>query len=318
MPVRLLPRTNAQRITAMRVIQTRLDNLVPALADPIAPVTAARLAVFYPAYIALIHAQKLAKTRTIEATAEVTVLRNQARLWVSHGYMSIVNATVRGTFPKSALVGYGLAMGAQGGPKMKSESAILTAATRLQNGETVRVAAGGQPIAFPSVAEIMVHANAFKAVSIEQGTRSVALADAQKAIKAANKEADKLILRLWNEVETAFSIGDRPSLRRKAREWGVVYVQNRAEPPSAETNAAMGIITDSATGKPLRWVRAIAMDTEIGGKTNARGRYALPLMHAGQHTVQFSCKGYIAKELTITVTEGQMTVQNLALDLKDA
>ncbi len=318
MPIRNLPRTNTQRITALRVIKTRLEGLSPAMLNPISPATEARLMAFYPQYTALMQALKGAKATTTGSTTEVTVLRDRARLWVGHGYMSIVNATVRGTFPKSVLALYGLPLGAKGGPRMKSEANILSAADRLSSGEAVRVAAGGQPIAFPSVAEIMVHADAFKAANEAKSTRKIALADAQRALKTANREADRLILRLWNEVETACSTGDRPSMRRKAREWGVVYVQSRTEPPTAETNAAMGIITDSATGKPLRGARAMVAGTDIRAKTNARGRYALPLMDEGEHTVQFSHKGHITAEHTITVTDGQMAIMDVALVPKNA
>jgi len=36
-------------------------------------------------------------------------------------------------------------------------------------------------------------------------------------------------MRLWNTIETAFNNGYRPSMRRKAREWGVIYTIAKGE-----------------------------------------------------------------------------------------
>ncbi len=116
MPARLLPRTDAKRLSAMREMKARLDSLSPTAFNPISPATAARLMAFYPQYTALMQALKLARASTSGISAEVAVLRDRARIWVGHGYISIVNATVRGTFPKSVRGHYGIPLGAKGGP----------------------------------------------------------------------------------------------------------------------------------------------------------------------------------------------------------
>jgi len=41
-------------------------------------------------------------------------------------------------------------------------------------------------------------------------------------VKKAKKEADRLILRLWNTIETSSNNGNRTSMRRKAREWSII------------------------------------------------------------------------------------------------
>lgn len=312
MPIRQLPRTNEQRHSALYAIKDILDGL-PGEPHPFRLDTIAQLSAFYPTYTALQREMQRTKTAQVDTTAGLVLLRANARIWVSHGYASIINATVRGTFNASVLNYYGLPVGAKGAPNMNGEADIISAASALAHGEAARVAAGGQPIAFPSVAEIMVHANAFEMENLEQGKRKMAYADAQKAVAAAYPEADRLILRLWNEIESAFDTGDRPSMRRKARNWGVVYVQGRKETPTAETNSVMGFVTQDTTGKALRGVRVRVAGSDVSTKTNARGRFALEVLAPGPYVLQFQLKGHVTQELPIEVAEGEMTLANCVL-----
>lgn len=222
MPSRILPRTNTQRLTALRVIAARLPSVPPDLMPLPAPLMD-RLTDFLPVYEGLLNAVKLAKARQSAITSEVKPLRHMARIWVRQGYQNIIDAVTRGVLPRAAVTGYGLALDAKGLPPLAAEQQILDAAERLQDAEGRRVAAGGIPMAFPSMDEIMQWADAFRDANLEQAARKSALADAQKDVKKANREADRLILRLWNTIEAAYNNGNRPSMRRRAREWGIIY-----------------------------------------------------------------------------------------------
>mgnify|MGYP001389624254 CR=1 FL=1 len=48
-------------------------------------------------------------------------------------------------------------------------------------------------------------------------------------------EADRIIRDIWDEVEFALRRLDPPSLRRRAREWGVFYALRPGEPAEPET-----------------------------------------------------------------------------------
>lgn len=312
MPIRLLPRTVVQREKALLHIKRRLDN-APGQPHPFREATVVRLMAFYPQYMGLVQGRQAAKANHSAKVREVRPLRMQTVIWLSHGFATVINATVRGFFSKAVLHLYGLSANAKGGPRMKSVDDILHAIKALENGEAARVAAGGQPIAFPSVAEVMVLANAFIDAYKELSKSKTALSSANNTLNAANKEADKLILRLWNEIETDADTGDMPRKRKWARGWGVVYGQSPKEPPSEETSSAMGHIADSATGKAMRNVAVMVVGTDIRVRSNARGRYALPLMDKGEHTVQFRMKGYVTEERTITVAFGRMAVVDLGM-----
>jgi hypothetical protein len=74
---------------------------------------------------------------------------------------------------------------------------------------------------------------------------------AQEAVNELNPDADKVILRMWNEIETTFDTGDKPSMKHKAREWGVVHIPTPGETPTADDYSVVGGATDSTTNLPL-------------------------------------------------------------------
>lgn len=233
MPTRLLPKTPAQRLTAMRVIAERAASM-PAHEVPLPGTVTDWLTAFMPVYRVLINEVNKAKSLQIGATAAVLPLLRDARIWVGQGYQHIVDAVVRGTVPRAALTGYGMTLRSRGPKMRKGEQDVLQAAVRLQAAETARVSKGGEPMAFPSLEEIMERVEAFKIANQLQADRKLALSDAQRNLRQANAEAKKLVLRLWNTIETAYDTGDRPSTRRKAREWGVIYSIAKGEKASEQ------------------------------------------------------------------------------------
>ncbi|GIL28149.1 hypothetical protein NUM_34030 [Actinocatenispora comari] len=75
--------------------------------------------------------------------------------------------------------------------------------------------------------------------------------------------------------------------------------------------AVGGTVTDSATREPVSGVEVAAMGRTA--TTGADGKYSLPLP-AGTWEVTASRRGYQAKTVTVSVTDGGTTTQDLALD----
>jgi hypothetical protein len=134
----------------MRIITERI-SVTPPADLPFTATTLARLTVHYPMYKGLMDLLNTALSAQTTQTATVKPLRHSAKLWVSHGFQSIINATVRGVLPSSVLGYYGLAVGARRVPSMGSEQAILSAGVMLSTGEQARVAAGGRAHQFSIV-----------------------------------------------------------------------------------------------------------------------------------------------------------------------
>ena len=82
------------------------------------------------------------------------------------------------------------------------------------------------------------------------------------------------------------------------------------------TGAIEGTITDATTGQPLNQVSVVVEGTELSALTNlTTGRYFLTNVPAGDHTVRVVVIGYVTQEKQVTVTAGQTTVADFALEI---
>ncbi len=86
--------------------------------------------------------------------------------------------------------------------------------------------------------------------------------------------------------------------------------------PSVAIGQATGTVTGTVTdslGAPLANAR-VSIGTSIAAGTNPAGRYTLGAVPAGAHSVRVRLLGYTVQTRTITVTAGQTTTLNVALN----
>ncbi len=74
-----------------------------------------------------------------------------------------------------------------------------------------------------------------------------------------------------------------------------------------------GNITNFATGNPLSGASVQIMSTNASDLSAANGNYGTGLATAGSYTVQYSKTGFITQTYTLSLTNGNVTVQNVAL-----
>lgn len=314
MPHRRLPKSNPARDKALSTCKEKMDA-VPASEVPFSNAKGAQLSTDQPAYHALIAASNLARFNQTLQSGVVAPLRHAARLWVSHGFQAMINACIRGQFDKQVKNLYGVPVDSTKGPKLDSESDIEQAAVTYNDGETARVSAGGVPITFPALADINTHVDAFKAANLIQSSLKMAYDRSQEALADANTNIDLLILQLWNAIEATYDTGDKPSLRRKAREWGVVYVPSAGEAPSGDDFSVIGLVTELGTELPLEHVELLLSNATLSETyiTTADGMYFMPPVPSGTYELRASLVGYLTHISTVTVVEGEVTEQNISM-----
>jgi TonB-linked SusC/RagA family outer membrane protein len=86
--------------------------------------------------------------------------------------------------------------------------------------------------------------------------------------------------------------------------------------PGSLAAQATGQVTGSVTaedGRPLSGASVSITGTDIGALTNATGRYSLPAVPSGQHTVQATLIGYGSASATVSVAAGQTATADLQL-----
>lgn len=74
-----------------------------------------------------------------------------------------------------------------------------------------------------------------------------------------------------------------------------------------------GVVVDSRTQQPIAGAQVMVGKTGRGGVTNAAGRFLIPGVPAGTHTVQVQMLGYAAAEQSVTLAEGSTAQVNFEL-----
>ena len=153
---------------------------------------------------------------------------------VSHFIQGFNLAVARGYYPASARAYYQLDVGNAELPTLTNQAARLTWAQNILDGETARQTAEGaafKPMAMPSAAEISAALAAYVPALTVASTAKDAYDVAQQDVQALRDGVDAVILDLWDTIEFTYRHDDAATLRRKAREWGVVYAPRPGETP---------------------------------------------------------------------------------------
>lgn len=81
-----------------------------------------------------------------------------------------------------------------------------------------------------------------------------------------------------------------------------------------DTGTISGTVTDSQTGEPLPGVNVAIANTTRGAATTADGEYTIENVPAGQVTVQATFVGFSRFRRSVTVTAGETTTVDIALE----
>ena len=233
MPSRFLPNTDVTRSTALDAAFNKWNA------------TAASLRPFSPDQFAALTAQRTpwklktgaAGTALSAQLAAVSTAENLGLALgqlVSHFIQGFNLAVTRGYYPPSARAFYQLDASSDGVPLISSQADLLTWAGNIITGETARQTAEGaayKDMAMPGAAEISAALAAYGPALDLASTAKDTYDIAQEAVQVLRPGVDAVILDLWDTIEFAFRHDDPTSLRRKAREWGVVYMARPGETP---------------------------------------------------------------------------------------
>jgi hypothetical protein len=222
MPSRRLPQTDDQRSTALQVCNVKYQNT----AAPLRLISATQFTtlggVLSPWRGAREALGPLLATQTAATATAQSALTTCVRV-ISH-FIQVLNFAIeRGTLTPSARAFYELPISHAEVPDMNTAEETLLWAARLATGETARIGAGGPALAWPAIAEVNTAANALQSALTAQSTAKDAYDLAQEIVSDQRPTVDPFIKDLWDTIEFNLRTEDASSLRRKAREWGVVY-----------------------------------------------------------------------------------------------
>ena len=155
----------------------------------------------------------------------------KVKKYLSHFIQSFNLAIDRGEIPASDRALMGIDVSSDTLPPMGGVNDIVRVGNNLIDGEKKRIEAGGAAVAAPTIEQVKAVFEPFAETRKQQGTAAEAYDREQEDVENMREEGKDWSKEMADEVEFHFRKDDPPSLRRKARLWGVVYVSRPGEPP---------------------------------------------------------------------------------------
>jgi hypothetical protein len=228
MPYRRLPNTDASRLRAMRIALEKGKEMTP-LKLAYSPKTVIRLERFLPQFEHNIRLYRNAMANNNKKNREYYESVRKAKIYVTH-FVRVMNMAIyRGELPAETRAFYGLATNESTTPLLNTENELLNWGRRIIEGEEARIKGGGSPITNPTIAVVKVRFGNFLDALNQNQTMAWQMAEHTDKINALRKEADDIILSVWNEVEN--SLQSQPEEVRKlmCEDYGLVYFYRRSE-----------------------------------------------------------------------------------------
>jgi hypothetical protein len=228
MPYRRLPNTDNARLRSLRIARDK-GKEIPPFKLAFTQSTLTRVQELLPAYENAISENKAAYNLQIEKNKEYHRSMKKARTYISH-FIQVINMSVqRGECPASIRTFFGLEENQRKLPDLTTDEDIIHWGEMLIEGEQKRRMKGMSPITNPTIAVVKVHCDNFRDSYKNQANIVKRVKRAQDDLAQKRKDADKIVQKLWNEVEDTFKDLPEELKREKAAEYGVVYVFRKNE-----------------------------------------------------------------------------------------
>jgi hypothetical protein len=153
----------------------------------------------------------------------------KARLYLTH-FIRVMNMAIfRGDLPVETRAFYGLATNESTVPPLNTENELISWGKRIIEGEEFRIRKGGCPITNPTIAVVKVRYQNFLDAWNFQKTLAKRTLDYTEKNYQLRKEADEIIVEIWNEVENSHSTLPEDRRMSESENYGIVYFYRKNE-----------------------------------------------------------------------------------------
>lgn len=228
MPYRRLPNTDQARLRALRTVILQSDK--QDFANQIVSLkTLHEGKTFLSKFEKLLSQYQQTLENQVAANKRYQQIVHNARIYISH-FIQVLNLSViRGDIKKEHKIAYHLDTQNHIVPDLSSESALLEWGKYIIDGENERVRNGGLPIYNPAIAKVQVHFEIFKEYKSTQKLHQQTTTRSWEDLVSLREVGDKIILELWNQIESKFA-NEKPYARLiKCTEFGIVYYYRKGE-----------------------------------------------------------------------------------------
>jgi hypothetical protein len=228
MPYRRLPNTDTSRIRAMKIALDKGKDMPPhKLAY--SSKTIIRLEKFLPQFMHGIKLYREVVTSQNRKNKDYYEILKKARLYITH-FIRVMNMAIfRGELPAETRAFYGLSTDDSTLPPLNTESEMMDWGRRIIEGEEFRIKKGGSPITNPTIAVVKVRFGTFLEALDHHNTLSQKTQEYIEKITNLRKEADEIILQLWNEIEKSHLSYPVDLRKEMCENYGLVYFYRKNE-----------------------------------------------------------------------------------------
>jgi hypothetical protein len=228
MPYRRLPNTDTARIKAMKIALEKGKEYPPHKLA-FSSKTVVRLEKFFPQFEHSIKLYRQTIASQNKKSKNYNEILKKARIYLTH-FIRVMNMAVfRGDLPAETRVYYGLALKESTVPSLNTENELLSWGRRIIEGEEFRIRKGGSPINNPTIAVVKVRFENFVEALNYHTTLAKKTYEYLEKNDKLRKEADEIILQLWNEIENTNSKFQEEQRKSLNEEYGIVYFYRKNE-----------------------------------------------------------------------------------------
>lgn len=191
--------------------------------------TFAKVELFINGYEKAMANHKAAYGKQVERNKSYQAAAKKARLYLSH-FIQVLNMAIsRGELPEKVRSLYGMDIDEKKLPNLHSDKDLLEWGKKIIQGESDRTSKGQPPITNPTIAVVKVRYENFVDAYNHQRILQQNTQRSQAELEELRKEANQIILNIWNEVEDTYKDMPDHERRENAQEYGVVYVYRKNE-----------------------------------------------------------------------------------------
>lgn len=228
MPYRRLPNTDAARVRALSTALKRGKEMPPHKMAYQAK-TVVHLQKFLPLFEHNIQLQKQSLNSQNKKSRDYNEAERKARIYLTH-FVRVMNMAIfRGDLPAETRAYYGLATNEASTPSLSSENELISWGRRIIEGEEFRIRKGGAPITNPTIAVVKVRFAKFLEAHTNHQTLVKRTLDYSERTSDMRKEADAIILEVWNAVEAYYARLPEEERKRECESYGLVYFYRKNE-----------------------------------------------------------------------------------------
>lgn len=152
-----------------------------------------------------------------------------ARMYISH-FIQVLNlAAIRGEIKKGQKELYHLDAHNHTLPDLSTEENLIKWGQYIIEGEHARTSQGGFPIYNPAINKVQVHYDIFKEHYTTHILHKKTHSRVYEDTESMRKQADKLILSIWNQVEEFFKDELPYAKLTKCQSYGMIYYYRTGE-----------------------------------------------------------------------------------------